>query len=106
MISSKRKPKWDESDRGKEFWNNIFQNFLNSNKIKLYSRNTDEKAVFAERFDRLFSDLLKNVVFERGNASWVDILSTITKLYNNRVHTSTKLTPIQTSLKKNERFVC
>ena len=29
----------------------------------------------------------------------------MTKQYNNRVHTSTKLTPIQASLKKNEGFV-
>ena len=35
----------------------------------------------------------------------VDILPTITGQYNNRVHTFTKLTPIQVSLKKNEGFV-
>ena len=29
----------------------------------------------------------------------------MTKQYNNRVHTSTKLTPIQSSLKKNEGYV-
>ena len=29
----------------------------------------------------------------------------MTKQYNNRVHSSTKLTPIQASLKKNEGFV-
>ena len=32
-------------------------------------------------------------------------MPTITEQYNNRVHTSTKLTPIQASLKKSERFV-
>ena len=35
----------------------------------------------------------------------IDILPTITKRYNNRIHSSTKLTPIQGSLKKNEIFV-
>ena len=29
LINSKRKPKLIESDRGKEFYNNIFQDFLN-----------------------------------------------------------------------------
>ena len=29
----------------------------------------------------------------------------MTKRYNNRIHSSTKLTPIQASLKKNEGFV-
>ena len=105
MISSKRKPNLIESDRGKEFYNNIFQDFLNKNNIKLYSRNSSYVAVFAERFNRTIRDLLKKIVFEHGDANWIDILPTITKQYNNRLHSSTKLTPIQASLKENERFV-
>ena len=106
LISSKRKPNLIESDRGKEFYNNIFQDFLNKNDIKLYSRNSSLGAVFAERFNRTIRDMLKKVVFERGDANWIDVLPTITKQYNNRIHSSTKLTPIQASLKKNEGFVC
>ena len=40
-----------------------------------------------------------------GDGNWIDVLSTVTKQYNNRIHSSTKLTPIQASLKKNEGFV-
>ena len=40
LINSKRKPNLIETDRGKEFYNNIFRNFLNKNNIKLYSRNS------------------------------------------------------------------
>ena len=61
--------------------------------------------LFLERFNRTIRDLLKKPVFERGNANWIDVLQTITKQYNNRVHSSTKLTPIQASMKKNEGFV-
>ena len=105
MISSKRKPNLIESDRGKEFYNNIFQDFLNKNNIKIYSRNSSYGAVFAERFNRTIRDLLKKIVFEKGDANWIDVISTITKQYNNRIHSSTKLTPIQASLKKNEAYV-
>ena len=35
LISSKRQPNLIESDRGKEFYYNIFQDFLNKNIIKL-----------------------------------------------------------------------
>ena len=105
VISSKRKPNLIESDRGKEFYNNIFQDFLNKNNIKLYSRNSSYGAVFAERFNRTIRDLLKKIVFEHGDANWIDVLPTITKQYNNRIHSSTKLTPIQASLKKNEGYV-
>ena len=86
-------------------YNNIFQDFLNKNKIKIYSRNSSYDAVFAERFNRTIRDLLKRIVFEQSDANWIDILPKITKEYNNRIHSSTKLTPIQASLKKNEVFV-
>ena len=105
LIRSKRKPNLIKTDRGKEFYNNIFQDFLNKNNIKLYSKNSLYGAVFAERFNRTIRDLLKKIVFEKGDANWIDVLPTITKQYNNRIHTSTKLTPIQASLKKNEGFV-
>ena len=105
LISSKRKPNFIESDCGKEFYNNTFQDFLIKNNIKLYSRNTILGAVFAERFDKALRDLLKKIVFEHGDANWIDMLPIITKQYNNGIHSSTKLTPIQASLKKNEGFV-
>ena len=105
LISSKRRPNLIESDRGKEFYNNIFQDFLNKNNIKLYSRNSSIASVFAERFNRTIRDLLKKIVFEQGDANWIDILPTITKQYNNRIHSSTKLTPIQASVKMNEGYV-
>ena len=105
LINSKRSPNLIESDRGKEFYNNIFQDFLNKNNIKLYSRNSSNGAVFAERFNRTIRDLLKRPVFERGDGNWIDVLPKITKQKNNRMHSSTKLTPIQASLKKNEGYV-
>ena len=104
LITSK-KPNSIETDRGIEFYKNIFQNFLNSNNIKIYSRKSSFGSVFAERLNRTIRDLLKRQVFEEGDGNWIDILPTITKQYNKRVHSSTKLTPIQAFLKKNEGFV-
>ena len=105
LKSSKRKPGLKESDRGKKFYNNIFQEFLNKNNNKIYSRNTSLGAVFAERYNRTIRDLLKRPVSESGGRNWIDVLPTITKQYNNRIHSSTKLTPILGSLKKNEGYV-
>ena len=105
LMNSKRKPNLIESDRRKEFYNNIFQDFLNKNNIKLYSRNSSYGAVFAERFNKTIRDLLKRPVFEKCDGKWIDFLPTITKQYNNKVHSSTKLTPIQASLNKNEGYV-
>ena len=106
MVSSKRKPNLIEKDRGKEFYNSIFKNFLKNNNIKPYSRNSSFGAVFAERFNESIRILLKKFVFERGDANYIDVLPTITKQCNNRMHSSTLLNRIQASLKKNEGFVC
>ena len=105
LISSKRKPYLTETDRGKEFYNNIFQDLLNENNIKLYSRNTSLGAVFAEHFNKTIRDILKRPVFQKGDSNWIDVLQTITKQYNNRVHSSTKLSPKDASLKKNEGYL-
>ena len=58
ITSSKRKPNLIETDLGIEFYNIIFQNFLNNNNNKHYSRNTYVGAVSAERFNRTTIDLL------------------------------------------------
>ena len=104
-ISSKRKLGLTESNRGKEFYNNNFQDVLNKNIIKIFSRNSSYSAVFAECFNRTIRDLLKQIVFEKGDGNWIDVLSKITKQYNNRIHSSTRLSPIQAPLKKNEGYV-
>ena len=94
-----------EKDTGKEFYNNIFQDFLNKSNIKIYSIKTALGAVFAERFDLTTRNLSKKFVFEQGDAKGIDVLTTITKQYNNRTHSSTELTPVQASLKKIEGYV-
>ena len=105
LINSKRKPNLIESDRGKEFNKIFFQDLLNKNNIKLYSRDSSYGAVFAERFNLTIRNLLKKIVFEQGDAKWIDVLPTITKQYNNRIHSSTKLSPKDASLKKNKGYV-
>ena len=65
LISSKRKPDLIETDRGKEFYNNIFQDFLNKNNIKLYSRNSSFGSVFAERFNCTIKDFLNKLFLKR-----------------------------------------
>ena len=52
LSTSKRKPHKIESDRGSEFYNSIFQNFLKSKNIQHYSRFTDKGPSIAERVIR------------------------------------------------------
>ena len=84
---------------------NFFSIFFNNNNIEHYSGKTDKGATFAERFWKIIRSLLKNLFLKKGEGNWIDVLPKISKQCNIRVHTSTKLTPIQASLKKNEGYV-
>ena len=105
ITNSKRKPLKLESDRGSEFYNSIFQNFLKSKSIHHYSRYTDKGPSIAERVIRTMRNLLKKPVFEKGNADWLSELSAVVNKYNNTIHNSIKMTPVQASKKSNEKLV-
>ena len=90
LTTSKRKPLKIESDRGTEFYNIIFQNFLKLKKIRHFSRLTDKGPSIAERVIRSIRNLLKKPIFLAGTADWLSELPSIIKKYNNTIHSSTK----------------
>ena len=99
VKSSNSKPKLLETGVGREFVK-IFNEFPNRNNISGYSPKTYFRAVFVERFNRTITNLLKKLVFEKGNADWISELQSVKK-YNNTIHRSKKITPLEASLKKN-----
>ena len=105
LSKSKRRPLILKSDRGSEWYNSIFQNFLKNENIHHYSRFTDKGPSIAERVIRTIRNLLKKPVFEKGRADWLSELPSVIKQYNNNTHHSIKMTPIQASKKSNERNV-
>ena len=68
LTKSKRKPLKIESDRGTEFCNSIFQNFLRNKNIHHYSRFTDKGPSIAERVFRTIRNFLKKPIFLAGNS--------------------------------------
>ena len=104
-LYHRKKTELLEGDRNRGLINSIFRNFLKKNSISFYSIITSLGAVFAERFNRTIRDVLEKVVFQKGDANWIDLLPTITKQYKNRLKSSTKLTPIQASLNYDAGFV-
>ena len=89
LTKSKRKPLKIECDKGTEFYNSLFQNFLGTKNIHHYSRYTDKGPSIAERVILTVRNLMKKPVFEKGKADWLSELSTVTKQYNNTIHHST-----------------
>ena len=99
LIKSKPKPLKLESDRGSGFYISNFQNFSNAKIIHHYSRFTVRGPSVAERVIRTIRNLLKKPVFEKRNADWLSELPLVIKQYNNTIHHSTKMTPIEASKK-------
>ena len=105
ITTSKRKPLKIESNRGSEFYNSIFQNFLKAKNKHLYSRFTDKGPSIAERFIRTIRNILKKPVFEKRRADWLSELPSVVNEYNNSIHHSIKMTPVQASKKVKEKLV-
>ena len=94
IISKGRKPNKIWVDQGGEFYNNLFKRFLKNNNIEMYSTYNEGKSVVAERFIRT----LKNKIFKHMTAVsknvYFDVLDDIVNKYNNTVHRSIKMKPI------------
>ena len=77
-----------------DFTINPFKDFLKINNIELYSTFNEIKSVVAERFIRI----LKNKIFKHMTAIsknvYLDVLDDIVNKYNNTVHRTIKMKPI------------
>ena len=94
-LHSNRKPNKIWVDQGSEFYNNAFKDFLKINNIEMYSRYNEGKSVVAERFIRT----LKNKIFKHMTAIsrnvYFDVLDDIVLKYDNTVHRTIKMKPIE-----------
>ena len=104
-VKKSSKCKLIQRDNGNEFVNRIFNEFLKRNVVERYSRYTSKGAVLAERFTGSIRTLIEKPVFENRNATWISELPSIIKKYNNTIHHSTEITPIQTSKKINKQYL-
>lgn len=93
VFESERIPKNLHTDNGKEFYNNHFQQLMHRYKINHYSTFSTKKASIVERFNRT----LKNKMWKRfsfqGSYKWLNILSDLTRNYNNTKHRTIKMRP-------------
>ena len=104
LTTSKRLPLKIKSNRGTEVYNSIFQNFFKVKNTHHYPRFTDQGPSIAERVVRTLKNLFKKPVFQK-KANWVLELPSVIKQYNNCIHNSTRMTPVQASKKENGKEV-
>ena len=104
LTESIQKPLKIESERGKNWYNSIFQNLLKSKNLYHFSRYTDKGASVCERVIRTIRNLLKKPIFLAVNADWKSELPSVIKQYNNTIHSSIKMTTIQASKESTEKL--
>ena len=105
-IFNKRKSKFLWTDNGKEFYNKQVQDLLNENNIKLYSTNNSEiKSAVVERFNKTFKNMMYKKFTENNNTIFYNIIDELVKNYNNKYHSTIKMSPIEGSKKINEKKI-
>ena len=94
ISKGQRKPNKIWVDQDSEFYNQSFKDFLKINNIEMYSTYNEGRSVVAERFIRT----LKNKIFKHMNTIsknvYIDMLNDIVNKYNNTVHKTIKIKPI------------
>ena len=105
-IIKKRKPKFLWTDGGTEFYNKLVNDLLNKNNTKLYSTNNSEiKSAVIERFNRTFKNKMYKKFTENNNTILYNILDELVNNYNNKYHSTIKMSPIEASKKINEKKI-
>lgn len=102
-ISKTRKPKMLWVDKGTEFYNRTFRNWLESEDIHPYSTENEGKAVVVERFNRTLKSRMWRYFSANSTSVYVDVLPELVKRYNNTKHRSIGMTPVEASRKINEQ---
>ena len=105
VKNSNRKPQFLWVDKGSEFYNKTFKEWLKNNNIEMYSTFNEGKAVVIERFNRTFKANMYKQFTIQNNTIWYNILNELVKKYNSTKHNSIKMTPIEASKKINEGTV-
>ena len=103
-IFKERSPKFSRTDRGTEFYNKQVQDLLNENNIKLYSTNNSEiKSSVIERFNRTFKNMMDKKFTENNNTIFYNTVGGLVNKYNNKYHSTIKMTPVEGSKKLMKR---
>ena len=90
---------------GREFENRLFSSFLEENNIKQIFSLNDNKAAYAERFNRSFQLIMNKYMTHNNKKRYIDKLEDFTSSYNNRIHRSIQMTPNEAELERNQKLL-
>ena len=93
-IFKTRKPRFLQTDKGKEFVAKAVQKYLKSEDIKFYTTNNpDIKASIVERFNRTLKTRMWKYFTHACTYKYVDVLKNLVHAYNNTKHSAINMAP-------------
>ena len=102
---SKRKPEKLWTDKGSEFISKHFKDFLKRHSIILYHTQNEEKSSIVERWNKTMKNKMWKMFSADNNTVYWNKLDKLVDDYNNRKHSSIKMTPPEASKKENGKKV-
>ena len=105
IFKEGRRPKKLWTDKGREFYNKDVEDLRKLYNIKLYSTENEEKSSIVERWIRTMKEKMWKYFTDNNTYTYMGVLPDLVEDYNNTVHSSTKLTPIDASKEKNKLTV-
>lgn len=104
ILKEGRKPVQLQTDKGSEFYNKTFSDFLKDEKIHHFSTHGETKAATVERFNRTLKERMYRAFTANNSLNYLDILDDLVKSYNASHHRSIDMAPQDVSF-DNERKV-
>ena len=90
---SNRKPNKIRVDKGSEFYNNSFKEWLQDNDIVMYSIHYEGKSAVAEKFIRTLKNKIYKCMTSVSKKVYIDRLDDIVNECNNTYHRTIKMKP-------------
>merc|ERR1711873_146163 len=104
-LFQREKPKYLRVDMGGEFVSNMFVNMCKKNKVKLYIAMEPIKCAMVERFIRTFKRILVQKMEKEHTLRWSDFVGDCKNIYDNRTHSTIKMTPLEAERKENQKHI-
>ncbi len=94
ILQSGRRPRYLQTDKGKEFTNNLLHTTLNDVGITYYTtQNDDTKASIVERFNRTLKSKMWRYFTHANTFKYIDVIDDLVYSYNNTYHRTIRQTP-------------
>ena len=93
ILKENRKPVQLQTDKGSEFYNKTFSDYLKDENIHHFSTQGDTKAATVERFNRTLKERMYRAFTANNTLSYLDMLPELVSSYNASRHRSIGMAP-------------